>query len=887
MNRYIDFVLRRPIAVLIFMVLITFILAPGMALLKFDNAIEAFMPKSDYEYIFYKKVKDIYGDNGRFLIMAVSDDDLWGSKTFQKIDDLIVDLEEYKNFDEGRETSRIKEFDSVISQGKIGYGKLIAHFESDPPFARYIERKSDALFGDVEELGNKDLKKLRKEILRTMDFKRDEIIDEIASPFTMQDITGENDTLEAYDLIEKDDDGIRIFPSTADEFDEFKIKLSRNPAFEMGLYARDADTGEITDFCIIVRFMNVTDQDPIAREIKELIDSHKDLDIITTGIPVINIAFHNYMHSDLFTLVPIVMLVVVIVFYFNFRSLRGVLLPFTTLSVAQLWILGLMGYLGHKITSVDMALPPLMIAVGSSYSIHILNQYYAEFKAITESDKREGLHLAMSHISLTVLLAGLTTFIAFMTLTTSEITAIKDWGLYSAIGVMFAVFISCSLIPAGLALLPNAIPSALLGKDKKMKTTFVDRIIALTTRGAIVHYRWVLTIVGILIFFSVLGIFRLKVETVFLNYLKEHDSVRTDANIISDKFGGFESFSILLDSGREEGVKDPQFLTAVEDFRNWLVAEENGDLCIGRTDSFSDFIKTMHMAMNNDDKNVYAIPHNRSDIVDYLEIYSGDDDDSDGRFDEFEPFVDSEYSTCNILARMLQVKGHSVGTTETKHIAGRMTDYLNKKLPGDSSFTITGFPMMEIKLVHYVVTGQLMSLFLCLVVVGVIVILLFNQLKAGPIALVPMTVAVILNFGVMGWLGINLDMVTSMIAAITIGIGVDDTIHFLNTFRHNRAKGLGIDEAIEQTLAVAGKAIFFTSLALVLGFLVFSISSFIPVILFGLLMAMTMVATTIGALVVLPSVIKATAVDLKTVKAENWLGRHLNIGRIFGLEQED
>jgi len=150
-----------------------------------------------------------------------------------------------------------------------------------------------------------------------------------------------------------------------------------------------------------------------------------------------------------------------------------------------------------------------------------------------------------------------------------------------------------------------------------------------------------------------------------------------------------------------------------------------------------------------------------------------------------------------------------------------------------------------------------------------------------------MTVAVILNFGVMGWLGINLDMVTSMIAAITIGIGVDDTIHFLNTFRHNRAKGLGIDEAIEQTLAVAGKAIFFTSLALVLGFLVFSISSFIPVILFGLLMAMTMVATTIGALVVLPSVIKATAVDLKTVKAENWLGRHLNIGRIFGLEQED
>jgi predicted RND superfamily exporter protein len=887
MNRYIDFVLRRPIAVLIFLALITVILTPGMARLQFDNAIEAFMPKNDYEYVFYNDVKNVYGDNGRFVIMAVSHDDLWNPDTFGKIDDLLTDLEEYKDFDENREQSRLAGFDSIMSRGKIGYDTLISNFSGDPAFTRHIKRKSKMLFGDVEELDRGDLKKLKKEIVRTIDFKRNEIIDEIISPLTMKDITGENDTLEAYDLIKEDDNGQRILPSTAEEMDEFRLKLKRNPAFEMGLYSKDADTGEINDFCLIVRFINVADQDPIAREIKDVIDSHKDLTIITTGIPVINIGFHNYMHRDLFTLVPLVMLVVVFVFYFNFRSVRGILLPFTTLSIAQLWILGLMGYLGHKITSVDMSLPPLMIAVGSSYSIHILNQYYADFKTITASGKRTGLHISMSHISLTVLLAGLTTFVAFMTLTTSQISAIRNWGFYSAIGVMFAVFISSSLIPAALSLLPNTIPSMLLGKDKTMKTTIVDRIIAVTTKGAIVHYKWVLAVVAILIFFSVIGIFRLKVETVFLNYLKEHDSIRADANFMSDKFGGFESFCILLNSGNEDGVKDAEFLTAMENFRNWMSAEENMDLYIGRTDSFSDFIKTMHMAMNNDDKSFYAIPENQSDIIDYLEIYSGDDDDSDGRFDEFEAFVNSDYSISNLHARLLQIKGHSVGTTEAKLISERMASYLDKNLPENCSFTITGFPMMEIKLVHYIVTGQLMSLFLCLIVVGIVVILLFNQLKAGPIALVPMSVAVIINFGIMGWLGINLDMVTSLIAAITIGIGVDDTIHFLNTFRHNRARGLDVDESITRTLAVAGKAIFFTSLALVLGFTVFSLSSFIPVILFGLLMAMTMVATTIGALIVLPSVIKATAVDLKAVGAESWLSRYVNIGRLFGLEEKD
>ena len=149
MNRYIDFVLRRPIAVLIFLALVTVILTPGMTLLTFDNAIEAFMPKSDSEYIFYEEVKDEYGDNGRFLIMAGSDDDLWGQEAFQKIDDLIVDLEEYKNFDEGREVARLSEFDSVISHGRIGCNSLIEHFEVDSPFARHIKRKSEALFGDV------------------------------------------------------------------------------------------------------------------------------------------------------------------------------------------------------------------------------------------------------------------------------------------------------------------------------------------------------------------------------------------------------------------------------------------------------------------------------------------------------------------------------------------------------------------------------------------------------------------------------------------------------------------------------------------------------------------------------------------------------------------
>jgi predicted RND superfamily exporter protein len=177
---------------------------------------------------------------------------------------------------------------------------------------------------------------------------------------------------------------------------------------------------------------------------------------------------------------------------------------------------------------------------------------------------------------------------------------------------------------------------------------------------------------------------------------------------------------------------------------------------------------------------------------------------------------------------------------------------------------------------------------LSLVVIGIIVTLLFYHLKAGLLALIPMSIAVIFNFGIMGWLGIKLDLATSIIAAITIGIGVDDTIHFLNTFRHNSEKGYSIDENIARTLAVSGKAIIFTSIALIFGFSVLVTSSFIPVILFGILMATTMIATTIGALLILPAAIKITGIELVRRKgSETWIGRYLDIGRLFGLEEEN
>jgi len=887
MNRFIDFAIRHPILVFVLLGLITALLAPGMTKLQIDNSIETLMPKHDSKYLFYNKVKETYGDNGQLVVMAVSRDDLWSHETLRRFDDLIVDIEEYQEFNEGKEAQRLRHFDRVLSAGAVSTADLMALFDNDPPFQRLLSRLIEKHIDSPDTLDRGNLESLRKGIIYSAELKRLELIDEIISPLTSEDIKGEFDTLEAYDLVPVDDSDTRILPGSKEEIDRFRARLQRNPAYENALYARDPATGEITDFGVIIKFINVEDRDPVARELKEIIESHRDLHIDATGMPIVYVWVVDYIRSDFIILVPLVMFVVMFIFYLNFRSRRGVILPFLSLGLTELWVLGLIGHLGYKITVMASSLPTLMIAVGSSYSIHILNQYYADFDTITERGRLPGLHASMTHISLTVLLAGVTTFIAFMTLTTNELSAVREWGAFSAIGALFAVFISSSLIPAALVLLPHRIPPGLQTTDNTLRTTLVDRIIELMAHGAIYHHGKVIVAVIVILIISVVGLTRLKVDTAYVSYFKKQSPVRKNVDVIGEKFGGGWGFDILIDSGKPDGVKNPEFLDSLEELRRWLTSDTNQDLRIGRTDSFSDFIKTMHMAMNNDDRTYYKIPGNRMDIVDYLEIFSGDDENSDGRFDEFEPFVDAEYRTVDLLARLCRKEGQPVGTYEIGKIIDKMTTYLQSNLPQGYSFTISGFPVIEVQVSHYLIKGQIQSLILSLIVVDIIAILLFQHISAGLLALIPMGVAVLINFGIMGLFGIALDMPTSVIAAVTIGIGVDDTIHFLNTFRHNRAKGFTVEQTIHRTLAVSGKAIIFTSLGLICGFFVFLLSSFIPIILLGMLLAITMTATTIGALLVLPSVIIATKVDLSEPARDTWFGKYFNLGRLFGLEEKN
>ena len=861
-NAYLKLVLKVPALFILLLILISVTLCMGLRDLRFDHSIEAFMPKDDPAYIEYEDAKKTFGDNSRFLIMAVTHPDLWSVPAFEAFNRFLTDIEAYKEFNKARAQKLLEQFSELTSQPEVSFTEMTAAFQDHPLFVRLLKRKTPNRWQTRQPLPSGVLNRLQQSVRQDFELRQAEMIDTILSPFTSNDITGRNNVLETYHLLGKNDQGERIIPRTSEEIVRFKKRLKRNPAFKNGIYAADPKTGEITDFGVIVKFAKSENRPAMVSEILEVIKFHDHLDIVISGVPYVSRQFNTYMERDLYRTTPLVLLVVTLIFFLNFKSFRGVILPLATLTMAEIWTLGLMGHLGRPITAIGITLPPLLIAVGSSYSIHVLNQYYADFNLISPQTKRQGLRTAMTHITMTVTLAGLTTAAAFFTLLSSQVSAIQEWAIFSGVGILFAVFIAITLIPALLAYLPHRYPSRIIGSKKPPRFTLVDRLLAASARGAVFHYKKIYAVVFIIIAVSIAGMTHLRVDTEFLHYFKESDPVRQNGEIIGDKFGGGWGFNIIIDSGKTNGVKSPGFLKTIENLRNWLVAEKNADLNIGRTDAFTDFIKRMHMAMNDGDRSYFKIPENRMAILDYLEIYSGEDKDSDGVYDDFESFVDVFYQKTNLLARLTRKEADRLGTTEIKHILNKVESHLEKSLPDTYTYTVTGYPAINVKLAHYVVIGQLWGLALSLVFVMGVIIFLFRKMTAGPLALIDMGVTILINFGIMGWFGIELDMVTSVIATITIGIGVDDTIHFLNTYRAYHPRLLNVPDTIEKTLFVAGKAIVFTSLALTFGFLSQVTSNFLPIILFSLLIALTMINTTIGSILLIPAAIRFTGIDL-------------------------
>jgi hypothetical protein len=412
----------------------------------------------------------------------------------------------------------------------------------------------------------------------------------------------------------------------------------------------------------------------------------------------------------------------------------------------------------------------------------------------------------------------------------------KQLGVLAACGVGFAMIGSLLFIPAVLAVLPPAKPVFDATGKTRNKASLLDGMLKLFARWVAAKPRLILigcVVVSVLVG---LGATRLVVDTNPMSFYQKSEPVWRSTHLLNEHLGGWAGVSVVTSGD----IKDPKVLREIDELEQHLQKHE----LVGTTTSLAGVMRKMNLVMHDGDKKFDRIPESRELVAQYLLLYS-----MSGDAEDFEKLVDFPYEHAQLMAKVTDS-----GTRAATEVLDYTRAFLQEKQSGSKQL-VGGFLDVMADMVRHIVWGQVVSMALAALLVTLLVAMLLRSLVGGLLAVFPLLLALTTIFGVMGLFGIELNLVTALLSSIMIGVGIDYSIHFLWRYRDERHKGKLPQAAVELTLSTTGRGIVFNALSVVVGFAVLVISAFYPVRFFGLLVTLSILASLVGALVVLPAVV--------------------------------
>ena len=907
MYRFFEKLLEKPRMSLAILAAASLVSIAGIFLLEQDNSYETGMPQGDHDYILGEQTKKLFKDTETYLLLSIEPAEgkkILSRETFVHINRIVEEINEYRKFNQEFEDARLT---SILEKAGItilpdtikrevqedtafpGSDKSTSETKYPEPsrkrnkydYSRYRELSYSELCSVLDPVAcdtldtiinaleivfvSPDEKIHKKTFIKILEawediylYKSVEIVEVFSNPIELSDINGADDTLRNLKFIEQDETGKRILPSTEKDFEEYMNRLTANPVFKYNYYALNKN-GDVQALAATVMLRRQKDYEQFMNYFWAMIRKYdKDpVHMYLQGGLVFDKFINDNNQRDLEKYIPLVLLVVILTFYFNFRTVRGVVLPTLTVVIATIITMGIMGFLGIKLTMVSTLLPPLIIATGSSYSIRLFNQHLLDLEYTHKNGKFEGLKRSLYSSFPIVFLAGLTTFIGFMTMVVNRIPALSDLGLLAALGTALSVMVSVVLIICVLylaELLP--LHTGREGEEKREPNMIVTGTVNFCSRITLKYHTSLMIITAVTLAVSIIGITRVTTETSATSFFKKDSYVRKSLSRTNELFKGTYIINLIFSPGEGKSIYDHDFLQYIEDVRQWLdqPGQDTGHRILYNS-GFGDFIKRMNMAMNNEDPAFYSIPDTMT-ILDYMELFSGDDDNGDGRADMFETVISPDSGKTNLMVRIGTYGDEVMTTKKSQMTIDHICKYLDAKSnPGGYTYMVTGGPTNFNIVSRYIIQGQIEAILLSITIIFLLMFVLYRNLGASIASLVPITCTVVWIFGIMGFAGIPLGMAQTLVASIAIGVGVDDTIQFTITLRRNLRRGMNFREAVRATHLEAGLAMIYTSVALMFGFAVFIFSTFTPIQESGLLVSGVIFFVTMANLILLPSFI--------------------------------
>jgi predicted RND superfamily exporter protein len=605
-----------------------------------------------------------------------------------------------------------------------------------------------------------------------------------------------------------------VVPEDLEVLEQLRTATLENPVLGGNLVSLDSRTT-----ALVVEFEDLSEQEIFDRGLDEKIEAiaeeeHSGGDVWITGGARVKAEMTRLLLRDLALIVPVAVFLMACVGFASFRSFRGVFVPLSTIAVGLIWLLAVIVETVGTLNQVTVAVPPILIVVGFAYTIHVLSAYYTSLR--NGEVGREAVRQAVSHVSLPVILTGLTTCAGFASLATSDLGAIKQFGLFTALGVAFTTIASLSFAPALLALFPD--PRRV--RDEPADGRF-DEVVDSIAQFDVRRRRGILWAGAFIAFLSLIGMTRIQVSTDLVKNFKPDADVRRDFEAVNEALSGANTFYVVLESVYRGSFDLASSLRTVEDLQGWLDSRPE----IGGTTSVVDHLEVVDRAMGGGEGGLIDRIEAGAPIAPLFDAIPED---------QLATVLDSAHRTANILVRT-----SAIDSSDIVRLVDEIEDHFSE-LPRNVIPAVTGGTVLMSRTVDEIARGQASSLGTALLIIFAILVLLFASVRVGFMALIPNVLPVLFYFGLLGWSGITLNTTTGLVASLVLGIAVDDTIHYMAQFNVAAKKHADTRRGVVEAMRSIIRPVTYTTVSLCLGFSVLLLSGLRNQVEFGMLAAITL-----------------------------------------------
>ena len=623
------------------------------------------------------------------------------------------------------------------------------------------------------------------------------------------------------------DPAVRYIPEDDYETELLREELISNPLAVDLLVSKDFTY----TLLLLNAAENVSDE-----ELFEYINSVLELypgdeQVFFSGMPYLRYEMQRLATRDLAILLPLGLLLMILFLYFSFREIRGVVLPLSIVMMSIVVAIGLMPLLGYELSLIAILTPILMVAITNNYGVHIIARYQELNARNPDWSMRDIVSHATERLKRPIIFTGLTTIVGVLGLAVHIMLPARQMGIVSAAGIAFALILSITFLPAILSRMKKGrVQKSYTGK----RVTITDRFLDWSSRVATQKPFKTILIFAMVFLITVTGMIHLRVTINNENMMPRKHTIRKATDIANSSFGGTKYVSVLF----KGDIKSPEVMQSINTFSD-AVSEIEG---VGNVTSLSTVIRLMSKSLlEPNDPFFDRIPDSRSAIAQYIELYnmSGDPED-------FEQLVDFNYENA-----LVNIQFSAKDLAAFNNTTGQI-----EELAEDAPYsTITaGLCKVEKEMAVSIARGQIYSLIFALMAIIILLWIIFRSFRSGILGALPLFFTLGCNFGLMGWAGFELDIATSLLSSIAIGLGIDYTIHTFWRIKHELSLNKSWEEAVITTLTTTGKGIAVNAFSVMLGFSVLFFSNLVILKSFALLIIFSLLLCLLCALVLIPAI---------------------------------